>query len=155
MARTRSASAPSIVVAPGGRVLSLSVAWYTDGARRREEARRGRRCVECGSTLPTRRTPYCSPTCRWKFHGHYFWDAARIYVKRRDRYTCAACHHRFRSKELEVDHILEIVRGGAALEYSNLQTMCRPCHRGKTEAFRRMRASARSTAASGSAGVGE
>lgn len=91
--------------------------------------------MECRAALPTSRTPYCSRICRWKFHGHYFWDSARIYVLRRDRYTCIACGSRRRVRELEVDHIVEIARGGAALEYSNLQTLCRPCHRAKTRKF--------------------
>lgn len=129
-------SAPSVTVGPGGRLLGLSAAWFGDGARRRTEARRARRCVECSRPLASSRSPYCSRDCRWKFHGHYFWDAARIYVKRRDRYTCARCHRRFRSKELEVDHIVEIARGGASLEYANLQTLCTQCHRAKTQAFR-------------------
>lgn len=120
---------------PSGRILALSAAWFSDGAERRLRARRARTCVECGTTLATARSPYCSRTCQWKFHGHYFWDSARIYVKRRDRYTCRACHRRFRSRELEVDHILEIARGGAALEYANLQTLCRACHREKTLQF--------------------
>ena len=133
--RRRPPTVPSVSVAPGGRILALSAAWYSDGADRRREARRDRHCVECHSALPTSRTPYCSRICRWKFHGHYFWDAARIYVMRRDRYTCAVCRSRRRARELEVDHIVEIARGGAALEYSNLQTICRPCHRSKTRAF--------------------
>lgn len=96
--------------------------------------------MECSHPLPSSRSPYCSRNCRWKFHGHYFWDAARIYVKRRDRYTCAGCRRRFRSKELEVDHIVEIARGGAALEYTNLQTLCTQCHRAKTRAYLTARA---------------
>jgi 5-methylcytosine-specific restriction endonuclease McrA len=53
----------------------------------------------------------------------------------RDRYTCRLCGTRRRARELDVDHIVEIARGGAALEYSNLQTVCRRCHRAKTRAF--------------------
>jgi 5-methylcytosine-specific restriction endonuclease McrA len=71
------------------------------------------------------------------FHGHYFWDSARSYVMLRDRYTCRLCGQRRRARELDVDHIVEIARGGAALEYSNLQTVCRSCHREKTRAFLR------------------
>jgi 5-methylcytosine-specific restriction endonuclease McrA len=40
---------------------------------------------------------------------------------------------------LDVDHIVEIAAGGAALEYSNLQTVCRDCHRLKTQNFMRER----------------
>jgi 5-methylcytosine-specific restriction endonuclease McrA len=127
--------APSVEVEANGRVLSLSVAWFSDGARRRASARHERRCVECGKELRSGRTPYCSRRCRWAFHGHYFWDSARHYVLLRDRYTCRACGHRQRARDLEVDHLVEISRGGAALEYSNLQALCRPCHRKKTQGF--------------------
>jgi 5-methylcytosine-specific restriction endonuclease McrA len=130
-------SAPSVLVGPNGRILALSAAWFSDGARRRTEARRAARCVECGKDLPSRRTPYCSRRCQWKFHGHYFWDSARSYVMLRDHYTCRLCGTRRRARELDVDHIIEIALGGAALEYSNLQTVCRPCHRAKTERFLR------------------
>jgi 5-methylcytosine-specific restriction endonuclease McrA len=129
-----------VQVEKGGRVLALSAAWFSDGARRRKEARDGRRCVECDRSLESRRTPYCSRRCRWKFHGHYFWDSARSFVLLRDRYTCQVCGQRRRARELEVDHILEIALGGAALEYSNLRTVCRPCHREKSRRFASERA---------------
>ena len=125
----------SVDVGPNGRIIALSAAWFSDGARRRAEARAAARCVECGTSLPSRRTPYCSRKCKWRFHGHYFWDSARSYVLFRDRYTCRLCGHRRRARELDVDHIVEIARGGAALEYSNLQTVCRACHREKTREF--------------------
>jgi 5-methylcytosine-specific restriction endonuclease McrA len=130
-------SPASVDVGPGGRIIALSAAWFSDGARRRSEARRAGRCVECDRPLPTHRTPYCSRRCRWAFHGHYFWDSARSFVLLRDRYTCQVCHQRRRARELDVDHIVEIARGGAALEYSNLQTVCRECHREKTGRFLR------------------
>ncbi len=123
---------PSVEVGPNGRILALSAAWFSDGARRRTEARRAGRCVECGAALRSHRTPYCSRRCQWRFHGHYFWDSARSYTMLRDRYTCRICGRRRRARELDVDHIVEIAAGGAALEYSNLQTVCRECHREKT-----------------------
>ena len=140
MPTVRSAASPaSVEVGPNGRILALSAAWFGDGARRRAEARRAGRCVECGAALPGHRTPYCSRRCRWKFHGHYFWDSARSYVMLRDRYVCRVCGDRHRARELEVDHIVEIALGGAALEYSNLQTVCKRCHRAKTRALLRGR----------------
>ena len=129
----------AVRVEANGRILALSAAWFGDGARRRAEARRAARCVECGAVLAGHRSPYCSRRCQWKFHGHYFWDSARSFVMLRDRYRCAICGVRRRARELEVDHIVEIARGGAALEYSNLQTVCRDCHRRKTRAFMRVR----------------
>ena len=126
---------PSVRVGPNGRILALSVAWFSEGVRLRAEARRAARCVECGRGLPNHRTPYCSRRCQWQFHGHFFWDSARSYVMLRDRYTCRICGTRHRARDLDVDHIVEIARGGAALEDSNLQTVCRQCHRQKTHAF--------------------
>lgn len=61
----------------------------------------------------------------------------------RDRYTCQLCHARRRARTLEVDHIVEIARGGASLDYLNLQTVCRACHRAKTRAFLRDRSGPR------------
>lgn len=126
-----------------GRVLRSSAAWFSEGSERKRAARRARRCVECGTDLPTRRTPYCSRSCQWRFQGRYFWDAARTYVIHRDRFRCQVCRQRFRVRELEVDHRLEIARGGPSLEYENLQTICRSCHRAKTARFLRERAERR------------
>ncbi|MCI4345145.1 MAG: HNH endonuclease [Thermoplasmata archaeon] len=116
-----------------------SIAWFGRGAALRVAARRSASCVECGVALRTRRTPYCSRGCRWRFHGRFFWDAARRVVLRRDRYTCQACGIRGRKSALDVDHIHEIALGGAPLDYNNLQTLCRPCHRAKTSRFLRER----------------
>lgn len=57
----------------------------------------------------------------------------------RDRYTCQVCRRRLRVRHLEVDHIVEIARGGPSLDYLNLQTVCRSCHREKTRRFLRER----------------
>lgn len=130
---------------PPGRVLRDSARWYSEGTTAKRAARLARRCVECDRALPTRRTPYCGRRCQWKFQGRYFWDAARTFVIHRDRFTCQQCRRRYRVAELEVDHRLEIGRGGPALEYENLQTLCRACHRAKTAAFLRTRARTRRT----------
>jgi 5-methylcytosine-specific restriction endonuclease McrA len=116
-----------------------SIAWLGRGAALRTAARRAASCVECGQALRSRRTPYCSRGCRWRFHGRFFWYAARRVVLRRDHYTCQACGIRARKSSLDVDHIQEIAVGGAPLDYSNLQTLCRPCHRAKTTRFLRER----------------
>ena len=125
----------SVRVGPNGRILALSVAWFSEGYAfvSRPDAPLGASNVAapCRTTGP--RT--CSRRCQWQFHGHFFWDSARSYVMLRDRYTCRLCGTRRRARDLDVDHIVEIARGGAALEYSNLQTVCRPCHRRKTRAF--------------------
>ena len=120
-----------------GRLLRDSRAWFTEGAQLRRSARLSRRYVECRRVLPDRRTPYCSRRCQWSFRGRFFWDAARSFVLFRDRYTCQVCRRRYRARSLEVDHIVEIARGGASLDYLNLQTVCRACHRVKTRAFLR------------------
>jgi 5-methylcytosine-specific restriction endonuclease McrA len=133
-----------VPAAPGirpARVLRDSARWFSEGTQRKLEARRSRRCVSCGTSLATRRTPYCSRLCQWRFQGGYFWDAARTYAIHRDRFTCQQCRRRFRVAALEVDHIVEIARGGPPLDPANLQTLCRACHAAKTRAFLRNRAS--------------
>jgi 5-methylcytosine-specific restriction endonuclease McrA len=64
-------------------------------------------------------------------------------VIHRDRFVCQSCRQRFRVALLEVDHRLEIARGGPSLEYENLQTICKSCHRAKTSEFLRARAASR------------
>jgi hypothetical protein len=125
------------------RRLNVTAAWFTEGVERRDLARRDQRCVECGVGLPSRRTPYCSRRCKWSFHGRYFWDAARRVTIRRDRFRCRACGLRYPVRELDVDHIVELAAGGRPLDPSNLQTLCRPCHRRKTAQFLRFRSAAR------------
>jgi 5-methylcytosine-specific restriction endonuclease McrA len=144
------APAASVRVDRNGRVLALSAAWFSDGARRRAQARASRRCVECGGALSSGRTPYCSRRCQWKFHGHYFWDSARSFVLLRDRYTCQLCGVRRRARELDVDHVVEIAAGGAALDYGNLRTVCRGCHREKTRRFLASRRRAEASSGTGS-----
>jgi 5-methylcytosine-specific restriction endonuclease McrA len=126
--------------APGQRIVRNSAGWFSEGRLRKAEARRARRCVECRAALDSGRSPYCGRVCQWRFQGRYFWDAARIYVIRRDRFTCQYCRTRHRVRELEVDHIVEIARGGPSLDYENLQTLCRGCHRAKTRRFLQARA---------------
>lgn len=125
------------------RVVRRSRAWFAEGARMKRAARLQKRCVECGVSLPSRRSPYCSRRCQWRFAGHYFWDAARASVIRRDRFTCRHCGVRFRVRDLEVDHIVEVSRGGNPLDEANLQTLCKPCHRRKTGRFLAVRATER------------
>ena len=55
----------------------------------------------------------------------------RDFIFHRDNYTCARCHRRFPAYELEVDHIVPIALGGFS-NPSNLQTLCRECHKKKT-----------------------
>ncbi|HEV2166685.1 MAG TPA: HNH endonuclease [Thermoplasmata archaeon] len=126
--------------APTARILRDSRLWFSEGRNQKDEARRRHRCVECQSPLSSGRTPYCGRVCQWRFRGRYFWDAARTYVIHRDRFTCQYCGRRRRVGELDVDHIVELARGGPSLSYDNLQTLCRSCHRAKTSRFLRERA---------------
>jgi hypothetical protein len=52
----------------------------------------------------------------------------RYLVMKRDNYTCRLC--RKPGGELEVDHITPVSRGGGNT-MDNLQTLCKPCNRGK------------------------
>jgi 5-methylcytosine-specific restriction endonuclease McrA len=113
-------------------LLNDRAGWFGEGALRRREARRSHQCVECSRALGSPRAVYCSPRCRRLHHARYFWDAARRSVLRRDGYRCRACGRRLRARELEVDHVRELVRGGKPLDPENLQSLCRPCHRAKT-----------------------
>jgi hypothetical protein len=53
----------------------------------------------------------------------------RFFVFQRDMYECCICH--ISGVRLEVDHIVPVSKGGANTP-DNLQTLCVPCNRGKS-----------------------
>jgi hypothetical protein len=55
-------------------------------------------------------------------------ERRRFLVMRRDGYTCRLC--RKPGGELEVDHMIPVCLGGSN-KLENLQTLCKPCNRGK------------------------
>lgn len=70
------------------------------------------------------------PKSRWgKSRGHS-WTKLRRVVLERDRFTCQHCHRV--GGNLECDHIVNEAKGGTN-ELSNLQALCRECHKVKTQ----------------------
>lgn len=62
------------------------------------------------------------------------WDATRIRILKRDRYTCQIGKRKGKIHTGNVvDHIVPKAEGGTD-DDSNLQTVCDPCHREKTQA---------------------
>lgn len=59
-------------------------------------------------------------------------ERRRFHVLKRDGYTCCIC--RKAGGELEVDHIVPASRGGSS-KMDNLQTLCKPCNRGKSNSL--------------------
>jgi len=56
----------------------------------------------------------------------------RFYVFKRDRYQCCICHRS--GVELEIDHVIPVSRGGSN-SIDNLQALCIPCNRGKSDSM--------------------
>jgi len=56
-----------------------------------------------------------------------YWEDLRLYVLRRDDFTCQSCHNRFSAKDLVCHHILPKETGGVD-GARNLGTMCLVCH---------------------------
>lgn len=71
------------------------------------------------------------------------WRKLASDVKREGGYRCDApgCGKVFPADEwaLIADHIVEIADGGAPLDRSNIQCLCRPCHARKTARAAKMR----------------
>jgi len=69
--------------------------------------------------------------------GQEFYNTT-AWKKLRTRYAkqnplCVRCKEQGRVTPVQiVDHIIEIKDGGASLDESNLQSMCRACHNSKT-----------------------
>ncbi|VWB64763.1 hypothetical protein BLA15816_03056 [Burkholderia lata] len=59
----------------------------------------------------------------------------RYRVFERDQFACVSCGRNFNrdNVQLEIDHIIPVSRGGTN-EFSNLQTLCIDCNRGKGDA---------------------
>ena len=61
------------------------------------------------------------------------WKLVRKQVLERDEYQCVMCRAEGKVEAAkDVDHIVPLFKGGAALDPSNLQGLCRACHRLKT-----------------------
>ncbi|CAP00380.1 hypothetical protein; putative nuclease [Acinetobacter baumannii SDF] len=63
------------------------------------------------------------------------WRRLKAKIHLRDKYTCQCCG--VVTMELELDHIVNIAQGGNDDE-SNLQSLCVPCHKAKTQAESRV-----------------
>lgn len=93
------------------------------------------RCRWCGDfiwqpddTLNLRRRwhPHCVDAYKEAAWPQY----ARKKVYQRDKGRCAHCGKSCR-RAWELDHIVPLIDGGGC-DLSNMQTLCRPCHRKKT-----------------------
>ncbi|MDJ0616845.1 MAG: HNH endonuclease [Calothrix sp. MO_192.B10] len=58
--------------------------------------------------------------------------SVREYVYQRDKYQCQSCGKTHTETQLTIDHIIPLARGGAN-DISNLQTLCFPCNRQKSD----------------------
>jgi 5-methylcytosine-specific restriction endonuclease McrA len=59
------------------------------------------------------------------------WKRVRKFVLERDAGRCKIRGRKCKGVATEVDHIVRLVDGGAALDPDNLRASCRPCNRGR------------------------
>ena len=64
------------------------------------------------------------------------WAKLRRLALDRDGWRCRQCG---KPGRLEVDHIMPLSQGGAALDLDGLQTLCRDCHLAKSSVERNRR----------------
>ncbi len=57
-------------------------------------------------------------------------QSTRIQIYKQDNYTCKYCHQQYEVKQLTIDHILPVEKGGGNEPY-NLVTACEDCNRKK------------------------
>lgn len=55
------------------------------------------------------------------------WSVIAAAVKKRDGYKCVRCGRPETDRGLQVDHIIEVSKGGSNAMY-NLRSLCPPCH---------------------------
>ncbi len=66
-----------------------------------------------------------------KGRGGRPWRRLKAEIHKRDEWTCQCCKRV--TMELELDHIVNVAQGGTDDE-ANLQSLCVPCHKKKTQA---------------------
>jgi hypothetical protein len=97
-------------------------------------------CWLCGSTLPRRRSRWCSDACRSTWLGNHYWNLARGMRLRTDQRQCVTCGSRSR---LEVNHRTPLVgtgySDGCVHHQDGLETLCHACHVIETTRQRRAR----------------
>jgi len=89
-------------------------------------------CRNCDDLTRKGRRHYCSTRCMNEFNRNNSWFFVRKDVLRRDNYRCSICKTRYRKSQLDVDHIIPIQMGGQFFDKLNLRTLCKDCHKAKT-----------------------
>ncbi len=104
-------------------------------------------------TVNQSRCPKCKTTSNIEYDGKYrdkkakkvydtsrWRKSTRPSVLVRDNYKCVKCGMLGESKDLVVDHIKELRDGGDEHNKENLQTLCKRCHKIKTDVEKKKRA---------------
>jgi len=69
-----------------------------------------------------------------KFKANYKkMNISRMKIFKRDKFQCAYCGDHFTKKELTIDHIIPLSRGGAKKTWENLITSCGGCNYKKAD----------------------
>jgi 5-methylcytosine-specific restriction endonuclease McrA len=89
-------------------------------------------CRNCDNLIAKGRRHYCSKKCMAEFNRNNSWHFVRKDILRRDNYRCGLCKKRFRKAELDIDHIIPLRIGGRLFEKANLRTLCKECHKFKS-----------------------
>jgi len=102
-------------------------------------------CLSCNSLLEGQQQKYCCEACSIKAARLLMWSSIVADIFERDNYTCLNCGYKttiysdcFGQEhkivdQLECDHIIPVALGGDPLDKSNMQTLCKKCHREKTK----------------------
>jgi 5-methylcytosine-specific restriction endonuclease McrA len=91
-------------------------------------------CVQCGASFQPKREGhfFCSDKCRRAARGGIY-RVQRALAMMRDGYVCTECGS---EDHLECHHIQPLCYGGNH-DLTNLQTLCRKCHKNKHRTWRR------------------
>lgn len=93
-------------------------------------------CLVCESSLPSRRSSYCSDECAYRNTPNWM----RGLVRRRDKGICALCSIDTYKEHLgrwEMDHIIPVAEGGGLCGLDGYRTLCAKCHGKESGALRK------------------
>jgi 5-methylcytosine-specific restriction endonuclease McrA len=101
-----------------------------DGRLNSERFPPGDGCRVCHGPLPPRRSSFCSHRCLRDFFIQTDWRLVKEIVLLRDGRKCMECGRRGLDRTTaDAHHIVPICCGGAEWDLTNIETLCKACHK--------------------------
>lgn len=100
--------------------------------------RKGKCRCGCSKKVKAPRRLWATSRCNHRAYEYYAMikgsrKIIRKFLWRRDKGICAGCGKDCGRRDWDADHILSVAEGGGGCDLTNFQTLCKKCHKVKTE----------------------